>query len=151
MWVPFTLQNHNTLSSYWIPVLETCCKQRHYLLSIVLCAGTVTIVVTLHSKLPTQTVECTSHRYQYMNLLATYSDVCQHIMWLESVIRWYWLCRCTMYPCIMLGVCIFTLLAQIHTRTKHYLFVTVLWLSVSGVVTYLEGAKETFLWYVCHM
>jgi hypothetical protein len=39
----------------------------------------------------------------------------------DGGIKWYWLCRHTMCPYLILGLPVFTLAARIHMRTVHFL------------------------------
>jgi hypothetical protein len=82
---------------HWIPLCETCFKQSRYLLSTVLCAGTLNIIV-MHSKLNQLQVSVP-----------------------DSGIKWYGLCRHTMCPYLILGLPVCTLAAHIHMRTVHFL------------------------------
>lgn len=102
----------------------------HYLLTVVLCAVTLTIIV-MHSKL---------HHMQVSlhELTRNYSDACQHILLPDSVIKWYGLCRHPICPHLFRTACSHP--GSSHPYENHAVIAVI----VSGGVSYLERCEGDF-------
>jgi hypothetical protein len=119
---------------HWIPLHETCFKQSHYLLTIVLCAGTLTIIV-MHSKLNHKQVsvhELTSNIQWCLSALSV-TWQCHQVVWVMQthhvpISRF----RC---DCFHPG--------SLHPYENHAFFVDSA-VIVSGVVSYLERCEGDF-------